>query len=86
MEKPISIDELLDIEKHVDLENFNEINKIAEEKKAAYIGRGGKRPNAGRKPKGENVLKFQARISAKEKEFLNYARSHNINYDDLMQG
>lgn len=47
---------------------------------------GGKRENAGRKPKTGVVLEFRMRVSEKEKEFLNYARSHNINYDELMQG
>lgn len=46
---------------------------------------GGARKGAGRKPKTGNVLEFQIRVSKKEKEFINYARSHNINYDDLMQ-
>ncbi len=47
---------------------------------------GGKRANAGRKPKTGTVLEFRMRVSEKEKEFINYARAHNINYDDLMQG
>ncbi len=49
-------------------------------------GRGGKRKGAGRKPANGVVLKFQIRVSEKEKEFLNYARLHNLNYDELMQG
>lgn len=49
-------------------------------------GRGGKRMGAGRKPVNGVVLKFQIRVSEKEKEFINFARSHNLNYDDLMQG
>ena len=48
-------------------------------------GRGGYRAGAGRKPKNGIVLKFQVRVSAKEKEFLKYAREHNLNYDELMQ-
>ena len=49
--------------------------------------RGGARIGAGRKKKDEdNVLKFQVRVSKKEKSFLDYARSHNLNYDELMQG
>lgn len=47
---------------------------------------GGKRQNAGRKPKTGVVLEFRMRVSEKEKEFLDYARSHNLNYDELMQG
>ena len=34
---------------------------------------------------GAKVLKFQVRVSAKEKEFLKYAREHNLNYDELME-
>lgn len=49
------------------------------------FGRGGKREGAGRKPKNGILLKFHVRVSEKEKEFLNYARSHNLNYDELMQ-
>lgn len=49
-------------------------------------GRGGKRAGAGRKPANGVVLAFQIRVSAKEKEFINFARSHNLNYDELMQG
>ena len=48
-------------------------------------GRGGKRIGAGRKPANGVVLAFQIRVSEKEKEFLHYARSHNLNYDELMQ-
>jgi len=47
---------------------------------------GGKRAGAGRKPQNGVILKFQIRVSEKEKEFLHYARSHNLNYDTLMQG
>lgn len=50
------------------------------------FGHGGKREGAGRKPKTGVVLKFQVRLSEKEKEFINYARSHNLNYDELMEG
>ena len=49
-------------------------------------GHGGKRAGAGRKPANGVVLKFQIRVSEKEKEFLKYAREHNLNYDLLMQG
>lgn len=48
---------------------------------------GGYRPGSGRKKKDEdNVLKFQIRVSKKEKMFIDYARRHNLNYDELMQG
>lgn len=49
-------------------------------------GRGGKRAGAGRKPANGVVLSFQIRVSEKEKEFINFARAHNLNYDELMQG
>ena len=49
--------------------------------------RGGARVGAGRKKKdSDNILQFQVRVSKREKEFLKYARAHNLNYDDLMQG
>lgn len=48
-------------------------------------GRGGKRVGAGRKPKNGVVLSIQIRVSEKEKEFINFARSHNLDYDKLMQ-
>lgn len=49
-------------------------------------GWGGSRAGSGRKAKTGVVLKFQMRVSEKEKEFINYARNHNIDYDSLMQG
>lgn len=49
--------------------------------------RGGKRANAGRKKLDEdNVLKFQIRVSKREKAFIDYARSHHLNYEELMEG
>lgn len=47
---------------------------------------GGKRSNAGRKPKTGVVLEFRIRVSEKEKQFIDYARSNHLNYDELMQG
>ena len=47
---------------------------------------GGFREGAGRKKKDSAiVLKFQVRVSEKEKEFLAFARKHNLDYDKLMQ-
>ena len=69
-----------------DPEQHQEIVKIIEKKRQAYIGRGGARENAGRKPKTGNILKFQVRVSEDEKAFLEYAREHKLNYKDLMQG
>ncbi len=50
------------------------------------FGHGGKRTGAGRKLKTGNILKFQIRVSEKEKKFINYAREHKLDYDSLMQG
>ena len=47
---------------------------------------GGKRQNSGRKPLNGQVLSFTTRLTEKEARFIDYAREHHINYDDLMQG
>ena len=48
---------------------------------------GGVREGAGRKPKeAGKVLSFTKRLTEKEVQFIDYARSHHLNYDDLMQG
>ena len=52
----------------------------------AKFGQGGKREGEGRKLKIGVVLEFQVRLSVKEKEFIHWTRSHNLNYDELMQG
>ena len=55
---------------------------------AAYekeFGHGGARENAGRKQKFALPLKFQIRVTKEEKEFIAYAREHNLNYSALMQ-
>ena len=49
------------------------------------FGHGGARENAGRKQKFGSPLKFQVRVTKEEKEFLAYAREHNLNYSALMQ-
>ena len=49
------------------------------------FGHGGARENAGRKQKFGSPLKFQIRVTKEEKDFLAYAREHNINYSALMQ-
>ncbi len=49
------------------------------------FGHGGARENAGRKQKYGSPLKFQIRVTKEEKDFLTYARKHNINYSALMQ-
>ncbi|MCX4274166.1 MAG: hypothetical protein OSJ27_00100 [Candidatus Gastranaerophilales bacterium] len=60
--------------------------KIQAEAEKEITKWGGKRKGAGRKPKTDNVLEFRIRVSKKEKEFIDYARSHSVNFDDLMQG
>lgn len=47
---------------------------------------GGKRSGAGRKPVNGVLLEFRINVSQQEKEFINYAREHHVNYKDLMQG
>lgn len=54
------------------------------EEEVQKIKWGGKRPNAGRKTKTGSPLIHVVKVSEKEKEFLNYARSNNIDYDKLM--
>ena len=49
------------------------------------FGHGGTRKNAGRKQKFALPLKFQIRVTKEEKDFINYAREHNLNYSALMQ-
>lgn len=46
---------------------------------------GGARENAGRKQKFALPLKFQIRVTQEEKDFIAYAREHNVNYANLMQ-
>ena len=46
---------------------------------------GGARENAGRKKKFSLPLKFQIRVTKEEKDFIQYAREHNLNYSALMQ-
>lgn len=49
------------------------------------FGHGGARENAGRKQKFGSPLKFQIRVTKEEKDFIAYAREHNLNYSALMQ-
>ncbi len=82
MRNKISTEDL--IKKRFSEEKAQEIISQAEEE-IKEIKWGGKRAGAGRKPKGE-VLQFTRRLTEKENKFIDYARAHNINYDDLMQG
>ena len=71
---------------------FNALPKERQERINAEVERtvakwGGARSNSGRKTKDPSkVLKFTKRLTEKENDFTNYARAHNLNYDDLMQG
>lgn len=47
---------------------------------------GGKRKNAGRKTKTGIVLSFTARLTAEEKEFIEYSRKNKLHLRELMQG
>lgn len=47
---------------------------------------GGVRANSGRKRVTGQVLDFTKRLTEKEARFIDYAREHNINFDDLMEG
>ncbi len=49
--------------------------------------RGGLRENSGRKAiVTGKILKFTKRLTEEEARFIDYAREHHINYDDLMEG
>ena len=76
--------ELLPDEKIITKEEFSHLS--GDEYYKQTFGHGGKREGAGRKPTNGVVLKFQIRVSEKEKEFIHFARLHNLNYDELMQG
>lgn len=60
--------------------------KIIENSDKEIAKWGGKRKGAGRKPVNGVLLEFRINVSQQEKEFINYAREHHVNYKDLMQG
>ena len=66
-------------------EEINELN--AEIEAEVKRIRGGARPNSGRKTtvKGQ-VLKFTKRLTEDDVKFIEYARKHHIDYNDLMEG
>ena len=47
---------------------------------------GGVRKNSGRKRVTGQILDFTKRLTEKEARFIDYAREHNIDVEDLMQG
>ena len=81
--KPITtkdiMNELLTSEEIAEIEN--------DVKKEVARIRGGKREGAGRKTviKGK-ILKFTKRLTDEEVKFIDYAREHNLDYNELMQG
>ncbi len=74
--------------------NDDLINSLSKERQAKINAEvehniakwGGVRENSGRKPISGKVLKFTKRVTAEEAKFIDYARKHNINYEDLMEG
>lgn len=73
MKKLLTPEEIIELKK-----------EIAEE--VEKIKWGGKRKNAGRKTKTGVVLSFTARLTAEEKEFIDYSRKNNLHLRELMQG
>lgn len=73
------MNELLTIDEQVEIET-----DIAQT--VARI-RGGKRENSGRKALVQGkILKFTKRVTEEEAQFIDYARKHHIDYNDLMEG
>ena len=52
---------------------------------AKEFGHGGARKNSGRKQKFGSPLKFQIRVTQKEKDFISFARENHLNYSALIQ-
>ena len=61
-------------------------NKINAEVERNIVKWGGARKNSGRKPITGKLLKFTKRVTEEESKFIDYAREHNINYNELMEG
>ena len=78
LESEVSADEKIISEK----EYMKKSGLASYEKK---FGHGGARENAGRKQKFVLPLKFQIRVTQEEKDFIAYAREHQLNYAALMQ-
>lgn len=81
MTKRITTDDLFNA---LPQESQERVNAEVEENVKQW---GGVRENSGRTPvvKGK-LLKFTKRVTEDEARFIDYARQHHINYDDLMQG
>lgn len=86
MVKRITTEDILNDKNFFTEKEADEIRKNVQKEVEKYKW-GGARKNSGRKTIDESkVLKFTKRLSEKEALFIDYARAHNINYDDLMQG
>ena len=84
MKKLTNAKDLIEALKTQDPESYKEIKNSTKEVAKKW---GGKRTNAGKKPKDpNNVLIFQMRVSENERDFLRYARDNHIDYKKLMQG
>ena len=81
--KPITTKDIMN-----ELLTSEEIAEVeADVKKEVARIRGGKREGSGRKPTvNGKILKFTKRLTDEEVRFIDYAREHNLNYDELMQG
>ena len=73
-----------DIINNLSQDRKDKINKIVENNISKW---GGCRENSGRKTivKGK-LLKFTKRVTEDEAKFIDYARLHNIDYNELMEG
>ena len=81
--KPITTKDIMN-----ELLTSEEIAEVEEDvKKEVARIRGGKREGSGRKAKvNGKILKFTKRLTDEEVKFIDYARQHNINYNELMEG
>ena len=75
-----------DLIKMLPQEEQEQIHAEAEKIILEYKGRGGKRKNSGRPRTTVKILKLTKRLTEDEARFIDYARAHKLNYDELMQG
>lgn len=83
MKKKVTTEDL--IQQYFTPEEAQELHKEIKEE-VEKIKWGGKRKNAGRKTKIGIVLTFTARLTAEEKEFIEYSRKNHLHLRELMQG
>ena len=77
------LSEVASDEKIISEKEYMKISGIASCEKE--FGHGGARKNAGRKQKFNSLLKFQIRVTQEEKDFIAYARKHNLSYASMMK-